>query len=183
MTTEDFSRITTQIESYCNTEMFDDTANAYRRMFINRNYDQVREAVDLAYMGGYLNENAQKRTIPAPHIFDQFFRNIERREEKAPTLPETAPEVAKFNRGMVILIIGLMQIRFKPDCPESINWRGIRINGKSAAQHCLDFWNNFNCGAMTDDLFLQTIVGIAPGLEKEIEIAINKPKLQSDVPF
>ena len=183
MTDQEFSMLTIQIESYCNTEMFDDTAGAYRRMFINRNYERMREAVELAYTGGYLNENAQKRTIPAPHLFDQFFRNIERREEKAPALPETTPEVAKFNRGMVILVIGLMQIRFKPDRPESVNWRGIRINGKSAAQHCADFWNNFNCGVMKEDLFLQTIAGIAPGLEKEIKFDGEEQITDDPVPF
>lgn len=181
MTEQEFSKLTIQIESYCNTDMFDDTANAYRRMFINRNYDQVREAVDLAYMGGYLNENAQKRTIPAPHIFDQFFRNIESRENKVPQMPEMPIEQIKYNLGLLAIVVGLMRICFKPDYSGDMRWGNVRVSGETWAQKCVNFWNEFGRGDW--EIFLETIASVAPGLEKEIEITINKPELQSDVPF
>lgn len=185
MTTEEFSKITIQISSYCNTDMFDETAAAYRRMFINRNYEQVREAVELAYMGGYLNENAQRRTIPAPHMFDQFFRNIQKRED-VPQMPDVPIELARFNLGMLTIILGLMRIRYKPDKPNGINWRLVKAeNGQTWGKVCADFWQEFNCGVMNQKLFLETIANIAPGLEKEIDNILNRAEEppQDDVPF
>lgn len=84
MIPEDFGKIILQVKNYCNCEMNDDQLNAYRRAFQLKEYDQVREAIELTYIGGYLTIYIQKRNIPAPSVFEEFFRNINRREEIKP---------------------------------------------------------------------------------------------------
>lgn len=102
MLSEEFGRIVLQIKNYCNCEMNDDQLAAYKAVMLRREYAQVNEAVELAYTGGYLDEYIKRRNIPSPAIFEQFYRNIAKREETKPATPE---EVAKTPVGALFLAI------------------------------------------------------------------------------
>lgn len=112
MTLSEFGLIITQIENYCNATFLDDTSDAYKEAFLYRDYLHMKEALKLAYIGGYLDDYIKKRLIPSPAVFDAFYQNIKNREEKQPQ-----PEPFK-KSGQALLFINITQMAFDARNPK-----------------------------------------------------------------
>jgi hypothetical protein len=107
MTSSEFSSIMNQIKNYCQAQIKDEHMEAYRRAILHRNFNYYKEALELAFINGSLDEYIKKRLIPSPNIFNQFYLTIEQRERE----PKPEPEIPKDSK-VSLLFIYITQMAF-----------------------------------------------------------------------
>jgi len=145
MNSSDFNTITKLIESFCNAEMKEAHFEIYKTAILHRNYFSMKEAVNLAFSNGTLDEYSKKRVIPSPEVFNQLYHNIANRKNK----PE--PEIPP-NSKSALLFITITKMAF--NARETAK----RLEPGIWAEKIYSEWQNVN---LSFDVLIESILATA----------------------